>query len=158
MFLVSHVVYPLAGEFKKIFFSVVSNTPNFRAIVQNLLQDNGYGAITFDDDSQAETGLRDLLEELTNDGPILLVLDDVWHGSELLLRKFQIELEGYKLLVTSRFDFSSLCSTYHLKPLKDEDARSLLIQWASPPHHSTSQDEYEDLLQKVLLVSFLSTF
>ncbi|CAH8281044.1 unnamed protein product [Arabidopsis lyrata] len=68
----------------------------------NLLQDNGYGAITFDDDSQAETGLRDLLEELTKDGPILLVLDDVWRGSEFLLRKFQIELEDYKILILKR--------------------------------------------------------
>lgn len=131
---------------------MVSSTPSFKAIVQDLLQDNGYGAITFEDDSQAETGLRNLLEELTESGPILLVLDDVWHGSEFLLRKFQIDLPGYKILMTSRFDFSSLWSTYHLKPLKDEDARSLLIQWASPPHH-TSPDEYEDLLQKVLVPS-----
>ncbi|AED98277.1 disease resistance protein-like [Arabidopsis thaliana] len=139
----------IEGEFKKIFYSVVSNTPNFRAIVQNLLQDNGCGAITFDDDSQAETGLRDLLEELTKDGRILLVLDDVWQGSEFLLRKFQIDLPDYKILVTSQFDFTSLWPTYHLVPLKYEYARSLLIQWASPPLH-TSPDEYEDLLQKIL--------
>ncbi|KAG7614490.1 Powdery mildew resistance protein RPW8 domain [Arabidopsis suecica] len=139
----------IKGEFKKIFYSVVSNTPNFRAIVQNLLQDNGCGAITFDDDSQAETGLRDLLEELTKDGRILLVLDDVWQGSEFLLRKFQIDLPDYKILVTSQFDFTSLWPTYHLVPLKYEYARSLLIQWASPPLH-TSPDEYEDLLQKIL--------
>ncbi|XP_010444714.1 PREDICTED: probable disease resistance protein At5g66910 isoform X1 [Camelina sativa] len=136
--------------FKKIFFCVMSSTLNFRAIVQNLLQDNGYGAITFDDDSQAETGLRELLEELTEHGPVLLVLDDVWQGSEFFLRKFQIDLPGYKTLVTSRSDFSSLWSTYHLQPLKDEDARSLLVQWASPPQHISVDDEYEDLLQKVL--------
>lgn len=132
----------------------MSSTPNFRVIVQNLLQHNGYEALTFENDSQAIVGLRKLLEELIEKGPILLVLDDVWRGAESLLQKFQINLPNYKILVTSRFEFPSFGSSYHLKPLEDEDARALLIQWASGPYNA-SPAEYEDLLQKVV-VSFIS--
>ncbi|CAH8281045.1 unnamed protein product [Arabidopsis lyrata] len=139
----------IKGKFKHIFFSVVSSTPNFKVIVQNLLQHNGYEALTFENDSQAELGLRKLLEELKENGPILVVLDDVWRGAESLLQKFQIKLPDYKILVTSRFDFPSFGSSYHLKPLEDEDARSLLIHWASRPSNA-SPDEYEDLLKKIL--------
>ncbi|XP_023644254.1 probable disease resistance protein At5g66900 isoform X2 [Capsella rubella] len=136
-------------NFKHIFFNVVSSTPNFRVIVQNLLQHNGYEALTFENDSQALVGLRKLLEELKETGPILLVLDDVWRGAESLLQKFQLKLPNYKILVTSRSDFPSFGSNYHLKPLEDEDAKALLIQWASRPYN-VSPAEYEDLLQKIL--------
>ncbi|CAA0412563.1 unnamed protein product [Arabidopsis thaliana] len=139
----------IKGKFKHIFFNVVSNTPNFRVIVQNLLQHNGYNALTFENDSQAEVGLRKLLEELKENGLILLVLDDVWRGADSFLQKFQIKLPNYKILVTSRFDFPSFDSNYRLKPLEDDDARALLIHWASRPCN-TSPDEYEDLLQKIL--------
>ncbi|KAJ4878685.1 Disease resistance protein (NBS-LRR class) family [Raphanus sativus] len=137
------------GHFKHILFNVVSSTPNFSAIVQNLLQHNGYAPHTFDNESQAAVGLWTLLVKLRKDGPILLVLDDVWRGAELLLQKFRINLPDYKILVTSRFDFPSFGYNYHLKPLEDGDARALLIQWASRPD-KTSDKEYEDLLQKIL--------
>ncbi|KAJ0236565.1 disease resistance protein [Hirschfeldia incana] len=137
------------GHFKHILFNVVSSTPNFRAIVQNLLQHNGYAPQTFDNESQATVGLWTLLEKLREDGPILLVLDDVWRGAELFLQKFRINLPDYKILVTSRSDFPSFGYNYHLKPLEDGDARDLLIQWASRPD-KTSDTEYELLLQKIL--------
>ncbi|KFK28371.1 hypothetical protein AALP_AA8G506700 [Arabis alpina] len=134
-------------KFKHIFFNVVSNTPNFRKLVQDLLQHSGYQELKFENDSQAVVGLRKLLEELK--GPILLVLDDVWRGAETMLQKFQINLPDYKILVTSRFDFPSFGSSYQLKPLEDKDARALLVQLASRPYN-VSQAEYEDLLQKIL--------
>nr|BAJ34160.1 unnamed protein product [Eutrema halophilum] len=140
----------IKGKFKHIFFNVVSSTPNFKVIVQNLLQHNGYPPHTFENDSQAAVGLRKLLEELIKGGPVLLVLDDVWSGAEFsLLKEFRITLPGYKILVTSRFEFPSFGSSHHLKPLEDEDARALLIQWASRPYNA-SPAEYEDLLQKIL--------
>ncbi|KAH0851767.1 hypothetical protein HID58_094491 [Brassica napus] len=149
--------WPLMELKKRLLDDVVVNlvvsappgTPNFRIIVQNLLQHSGYAPHTFENDSQATVGLRKLLEELREDGPILLVLDDVWRGSESLLQKFRINLPDYKILVTSRFDFPSFGYNYRLKPLENEDAKALLIQWASRPHN-TSQAEYEDLLQKIL--------
>ena len=142
----------MTGHFKHILFNVVSSTPNFKVIVQNLLQHNGYPPHTFDNDSQANVGLWTLLEKLREVGPILLVLDDVWRGAELLLQKFRITLPDYKILVTSRFDFPSFGYKYHLEPLGDGDARALLIQWASRPNN-TSDKEYELLLQKVLISS-----
>ncbi|CAH2043153.1 unnamed protein product [Thlaspi arvense] len=136
-------------KFKHIFFNVVSSAPNFRVIVQNLLQHNGCAPQIFDNDSQATVALRKLLEKLRQDGPILLVLDDVWLGAEPFLQKFLITIPDYKILVTSRSDFPGFGYNYHLKPLEEEDARALLIQWASRPYNA-SPAEYEDLLHKIL--------
>uniref|UniRef100_A0A0D3DBC0 RPW8 domain-containing protein n=2 Tax=Brassica oleracea var. oleracea TaxID=109376 RepID=A0A0D3DBC0_BRAOL len=69
-------------KFEYIFFCVASSAPTFRNIVQNLLEHNGYEAPAYENDSQAVDGLRKLLEELKEDGPILLVLDDLWQGAE----------------------------------------------------------------------------
>ncbi|KAF8075667.1 hypothetical protein N665_1073s0015 [Sinapis alba] len=131
-------------KFEYIFFCNLSKVPTFRTIVQTLLQHNGYEAPTFENDSQAVDGLKKLIEELQEEGPILLVLDDVWHGAESFLQKFQINMLNFKILVTSQFEFSSFGPTYHLKPLGDKDAKSLLIQRASP------RLKYEDLVQKIL--------
>ena len=109
----------------------MSRVPTFRTIVQTLLQHSGYEAPTFENDSQAVGGLRKLIEELKEDGPILLVLDDVWLGADSFLQKFQINIQDFKILVTSRFEFPSFGPIYHLKPLGDEDAKSLLIERAS---------------------------
>ncbi|CAH2043151.1 unnamed protein product [Thlaspi arvense] len=140
------------GKFKHIFFNVVSRPPNIKAIVQNLLQHNGYAPHIFDNDSQAAVGLQDLIKELIVDGDVLLVLDDVWQGAEFSLRRYfqQIRLPGCKILVTSRFNLPSFDFTYHLEPLEYEDAKSLLVQWSSPPNYHTSPHEYEELFQKIL--------
>ncbi|CAH8360924.1 unnamed protein product [Eruca vesicaria subsp. sativa] len=136
-------------KFEYIFFCDVSKVPTFRTIVQTLLQHNGYEAPTFEDDAQAVDGLRMLLEELKEEGPILLVLDDVCQGAESLLQKFQVNILDFKILVTSRFEFPSFGPTYHLKPLGYEDAKSLLIERASPRYYSIAL-KHEDLIQKIL--------
>ncbi|KAF8112165.1 hypothetical protein N665_0066s0040 [Sinapis alba] len=150
--LVTHLCHDLyvKRRFKHILFNVVSSTPNFRTIIQNLLQHNGYAPQTFENDTQATVALRRLLEELMEDGSILLVLDDVWNGADSFLEKFRISIPNYKVLVTSRSEFQSFGSTYYLKPLENENAKALLIQWASRPSNASSQAEYEHLLQKIL--------
>lgn len=60
--------FHLAEKFNHIFYSVVSSTPNFRVIVQRILEHNGHQAPTFDNDTQAANAFIDLIEEL--DGPI----------------------------------------------------------------------------------------
>ncbi|KAG2316968.1 hypothetical protein Bca52824_020090 [Brassica carinata] len=150
--LVTHLCHDeeIKGHFKHhIFFIVVSSSPNFKVIVQNLLQHNGYQPLTFENNSQAAAGLTELLEKLIKDGPVLLVLDDVWQGADALLDEFRIKLPGYKILVTSRFELPSFDFTHSLETLKYEDAKSLLIQCALPPHHP-SPDDYEGLFQKIL--------
>ncbi|WZZ74191.1 hypothetical protein YC2023_085561 [Brassica napus] len=132
-------------KFEHIFFCDVSRVSTFRTIVQTLLQHNGYEAPTFDNDSQAVDGLRKLFEELKEEGPILLVLDDVWQGAESLLQKFQINIQDFNVLVTSQFEFPSFGPTYHLKPLEDEDAKSLLME---RKYLGRIAYEHEDYLQK----------
>ncbi|KAF2598994.1 hypothetical protein F2Q68_00012171 [Brassica cretica] len=102
-----------------------------------LLLHNGFKDLTFTNDSQAANCLRKLLEELKGNG-------------ESLLKTFQINLQDYKILVTSQFEFPSFGPTYHLKPLEHQDAKNLLIQLASPLPHHTNPYEFKDLLQKTL--------
>ena len=83
--------------------------------------------------------------------PILLILDDVWSGSESLVHKLKFTLPDYKILVTSRFAFPGFDFTYRLKPLNDDDARTLF-------HHSAflqNGNHYipDDLVNKVLYQS-----
>ena len=146
------VCFHLADKFNHIFYSLVSGTPNFRKIVQNLLQHNGYEAVTFENDPQAANALIDLIEELTEDGPVLLVLDDVWLGADDFLKYFRFKLPGYKILVTSRSDLPSFDYTYPLQPLNEKDAKALLLHVAPRPYNAP-QAEYEELLQKVSLSS-----
>ena len=80
--------------------------------------------------------------------PILLILDDVWSGSESLVHKLKFTLPDYKILVTSRFAFPRFDFTYRLKPLNDDDAMTLF-------HHSAflqNGNPYipDDLVNKVL--------
>lgn len=130
----------------------MSSSPNFRLIVQNLLKHNGKLAPTFDNDHQAVNGLRKLLEELQGKG-VLLVLDDVWFtGADSFLEKFPTDIPNLKILATSRFDLPYFGYIYRFKPLKEEDAKALLVRCASRPN-GASQAEYEDLLQKVIVFS-----
>ncbi|KAJ0234358.1 Powdery mildew resistance protein [Hirschfeldia incana] len=144
--------HAIIGKFNHIFYWVVSSTPNLRLMVHHLLLHNGYNYndFAFDNDSQAASALGKLLQGLEGNG-ILLVLDDVWGGAESLLKKIKIDVKGYKILVTSRFEFRSFGPTYHLKPLDPKDAKNLLIHFASPlPRHTNNPDEFDDLLQKIL--------
>ncbi|CAH8389522.1 unnamed protein product [Eruca vesicaria subsp. sativa] len=150
--LVTHLCHnqDIKDKFKHILYSVVSSTPNFRKIVQNLLRHNGYEEVTFENDPQAANALIHLIEELREDGTILLVLDDVWHGADAFLKHFfRIKLPGYKILVTSRSDLPSFDYTYPLQPLDEKDAKALLVHVAPPPCNA-SQAVYEELLQKIL--------
>lgn len=137
------------NEFKHIFYSVVSSTPNFRVIVQHLLEHNSHQAPTFGNDTQAANALKTLLEGFEGKA-ILLVLDDVWSaGATSFLENFPTDIPSLKILVTSRFDSLDFGDTFKLEPLKKEDAMTLLIQYASRPDHA-SDVEYERLLQKIL--------
>lgn len=132
----------------------MSRTYNLRKTVQDLLQHNGVTALTSLDDTQAAVLLRQLLENLTQQDNVLLVLDDVWPTGESFLKNFKIDIPKYKVLVTSRSTFSSFGPTYQLEPLKFDDARALLLKWTTKPNN-VSIDEYNFLLQQVY-ISFLS--
>ena len=105
-----------------ILFVNVSKTPNVKVIVQNLLNYKDMQPnFQIQSDEDAINQLSQLLNHLTPN-PILLILDDVWLGSESLPEKFKFDLPNYKILVTSRTAFPRLEFAYHLKPLDDLDA------------------------------------
>lgn len=94
--------------------------------------------------------LKQLLNRL-GPSPILMVLDDVWPGSESLVEKFVIKIPGYKILMTSRSELPISASPYHLKPLNDEDAMTLFRHWAC--WEDLSPDIPDDILKRVCMSS-----
>ena len=93
------------------------------------------------------------MERLLNQiapAPILLVLDDVWGGSESLLDNFVFKIPNYKILVTSRFEFPRFGSTYKLPLLKDEDAMTLFRSSAFQQDGRSYMPD-EDLVEKVMI-------
>ena len=135
-----------------ILFVNVSKTPNVKVIVQNLLNyKNMQPNFQIQSDEDAINQLSQLLNHLTPN-PILLILDDVWLGSESLPEKFKFDLPNYKILVTSRTAFPRFKFTYHLKPLDDVDAMTLFHRSASL-HDENSYIPAEEDAKKVLCQS-----
>ncbi|XP_004288074.1 PREDICTED: probable disease resistance protein At5g66900 [Fragaria vesca subsp. vesca] len=131
-----------------IFFVTVSKTPNFCLIVQELYKSKGNLQVpTFKDDENAVKWLQTFVKEQGQD-PLLVVLDDVWSGSEYLLHKFDFKMPNYKVLVTSRSEFPGCGSPYHLQSLDFDNAMTLF-------HHEASLGEKtldipQDIIRKVV--------
>ncbi|KAG6729371.1 hypothetical protein I3842_01G025200 [Carya illinoinensis] len=104
----------IKGKYE-IFFVMVTKTPNLKDIIRRIFCHKGDRVPEFQSDE----------EQLTRQNPILLILDDVWSGSESLLEKFKFHMTGYKILVTSRTAFPRFSCKYKLEPLSDEDATKL---------------------------------
>ncbi|KAK9902929.1 hypothetical protein M0R45_001442 [Rubus argutus] len=113
-----------------IFFITLSKTPKFFRIVQELYKRKGSSVPTFQDEETAVKWLQRFLKD-EGQNPLLLVLDDVWSGSESLLDKFELTMPDYKILVTSRSEFPRFDSSYHLQLLDFDNAMKLF-------HHSAS--------------------
>ena len=78
--------------------------------------------------------LKILLNKIGETAPILLVLDDVWDGSESLVRNLVLQRPEYKILVTSRYELKGFgppdfAYPYRLIPLNDKDAMTLFCHW-----------------------------
>ena len=98
----------------------------------------------FQSDEEAISMAQQLLIQIGSN-PILLILDDVWSGSELLLEMFY--MPNLNILVTSRTILSGFSFIYNLQPLNDEDAMTLFCHSAFP------QDEINiplEIIKKVL--------
>lgn len=102
----------------------------------------------FRTDEEAVNRLEELLKQ-TGPEPILLVLDDVWPGSESLLDKFKFPIPEYKILVTSRSAFPRFGSTYKLETLNHEDSMSL-FRHSAGLQDGTSDIMDDDVVNKVL--------
>lgn len=84
--------------------------------------------------------------------PILLVLDDVWPGSEDLVEKFKIKIPDYKILVTSRVSFPRFGTSYQLDKLDHVHAESLFRHIALKDKSSYIPEK--NLVDEVVLLFF----
>nr|XP_048335018.1 probable disease resistance protein At5g66900 [Ziziphus jujuba var. spinosa] len=113
-----------------IFFVPVSKTPpSLSLVVQKLYEHKGKDLPSSVNEANAVDIFRQLLNQLGPD-PTLLVLDDVWEGSESLIQNLDLQIKGYKILVTSRFELPRIGPHYRLNPLNGKDAMTLFRQWA----------------------------
>ncbi|GMP28093.1 hypothetical protein CsSME_00003778 [Camellia sinensis var. sinensis] len=138
----------IKGKFTdNIFFVAFSKAPNLMVITERLLQHNGYQVPQFQTDEEAMNQLESMLKRIGQ--PILLVLDDVWFGSEFLVERFKFQISDYKILITSRSVFPRFSSTYRLTLLKDEQAMALFCHLAFPQGGSSSYIP-DDLVNKIV--------
>ncbi|TQD96406.1 hypothetical protein C1H46_017901 [Malus baccata] len=116
---------------KNIFFVLVSKNPSWSLMVQTLYQQiepKGFQIPALQDESIALHWLHQFFME-TALHPSVLVLDDVWPGSESLLDKFdEFKTPNYKIMVTSRSEFPAFGCPYYLKSLNAEDEMTLSHQ------------------------------
>ncbi|KAK3007838.1 hypothetical protein RJ639_014340 [Escallonia herrerae] len=132
-----------------IFFVVVTKAANLQVIVQKIFRHKGYHNMSeFQSDEDALNQLEQLLRKIGAFAPILLVLDDVWSGGESLIGKFMFQIQGYKILVTSRFVFPRFHSTYKLNLLNDQDAITLFRLSVCPRYDISSLPH--DLVNKIV--------
>jgi hypothetical protein len=145
------------GKFRgNILFVVFSKTPQLKTVVERLFEHCGYAMPEFQSDEDAVNKLGLLLKKIEG-SPILLVLDDVWPGSEDLVEKFQFQISDYKIIVTSRFAISRFDKTFLLKPLVHEDAVTLFRHYIELGKTRSNIPD-KDLIQKVLILLVLKPF
>ncbi|XP_004297332.1 PREDICTED: probable disease resistance protein At5g66900 isoform X2 [Fragaria vesca subsp. vesca] len=115
---------------ENIYFVTVSKKYSLNSIVEQLYRRKGCQVPTFQNEVNAVQGLQQFLKD-EGGKPLLLVLDDVWSGSDSLLHKFDCKMAKMKILVTSRSEFRAFCPPYRLEMLGCDDAMKLF-------HHSAS--------------------
>ncbi|KAK9925210.1 hypothetical protein M0R45_033542 [Rubus argutus] len=108
-----------------IFFVTVSKKPNLELIMKELYKQKCYEVPTFQNELASPVKWLQKFQKEKGDDPLLLVLDDVWSGSESLLEMFEFKMSNYKILVTSRSEFRRFGSSYHLQLLDNDNAMKL---------------------------------
>ena len=133
----------------------MSRPPNLIAIITKLFWDEDERVPKFQNEEDAANQMELKLKKKEESGDVLLVLDDVWRGSESLLAKFKFRTSKSKVVVTSRNDFPEFGSTYDLKSLNDDDAMALFRHSAIPQNGSCYFTPSNDLVKKVVCHSTL---
>ncbi|CAJ2670529.1 unnamed protein product [Trifolium pratense] len=139
----------IKGKFGgNIFFVTVSKTPNWKIIAQTLFEYCGRRVPEFNNDEDAINRVKHLLSKVGRN-PILLVLDDVWPGSECLVEKFKFQMADYKILVTSRVAFRRFGTPFPLDPLDLDHAVSLFHHY-SQLNESSSYMPDKNLVREIV--------
>ncbi|PNY17706.1 putative disease resistance protein [Trifolium pratense] len=140
----------IKGKFGgNIFFVTVSKTPDLKIVAQTLFEHCRREVPKFQNDEDTINQLELLLKEVGSN-PILLVLDDVWPGSESLVEKFKFEMPDYKILVTSRDAFTRFGTPCKLDPLDHDHAVSLFHHFAELDDSSSSYMHYKNLVHEIV--------
>ncbi|KAI3500512.1 hypothetical protein L1887_36334 [Cichorium endivia] len=130
-----------------IFYVTVSRTTSLKTIVQKLFAHFSVKCCGLQTDEEAKNQLENFLRQMRSKN-ILLALDDVWSESESLVQDLKFTILGYKILVTSRFLFLGLGSTYELTLLNDQDAKTLFCSYAF--HNNNCINVADDLVNKMV--------
>ncbi|KAK4262265.1 hypothetical protein QN277_027847 [Acacia crassicarpa] len=119
-------------KFKEnIFFATFSKTPHMKIIVEKLFEHFGQPKPEFQGNEDPVYKMRNLLEQKAGESPVILVLDDVYRGSEDLVKKFNIPISNLKILATSRAKLNlESCITHRLEKLPHEDSMTLFRHYA----------------------------
>ncbi|KAL2333610.1 hypothetical protein Fmac_014823 [Flemingia macrophylla] len=137
------------GKFKEnILFLTFSKKPKLKVLVEGIFEYYGYQVPDFQSDEDAVNKLGLLLGKF-GASPILLVLDDVWPGAEVIVEKFKSTIPNYNILVTSRAAIPTFGTTVILKPLAHEDAMTLFRHYLLL-EKSSSDIPDDDLVQKIV--------
>ncbi|KAL4558061.1 hypothetical protein LXL04_036257 [Taraxacum kok-saghyz] len=132
---------------RNIYFATISEIPNLKIAVQNLLQTNQAGQkFDFINDDEAISQWGRFLAEKKSE--TLLVLDDVW--SDSIIKRFMFKSNNYKILATSRFTFTKFPATYQLQLLTPQDATALFRHSAFSECGIEDTDIPDDLVEKLV--------
>ncbi|KAM7510332.1 hypothetical protein LguiB_009207 [Lonicera macranthoides] len=131
-----------------IFFVTVSKTSSLNDIIQDIFQHKGHSRPQFRNEDIAINQLEIFMKQLMQG--ILLVLDDVWPEWESLIEKFQFRIDKYKILVTSRFEFTRFPHKYKLNILNNKDSMTLFCRSAF--QNDDRSKIPEELLNKIVKV------
>ncbi|KAM7507041.1 hypothetical protein LguiA_017494 [Lonicera macranthoides] len=130
------------------FFVTVSKTASLNDIIQDIFQHKGHSRPQFRNEDIAINQLEIFMKQLKQG--ILLVLDDVWPEWESLIEKFQFGIDKYKILVTSRFEFTRFPHKYKLNILNNKDSMTLFCRSAF--QNDDRSKIPEELLNKIVKV------
>ncbi|KAK1433029.1 hypothetical protein QVD17_09933 [Tagetes erecta] len=132
-----------------IIYVTVSRTTSLKTIVQKILAHHfQVNNCELQTDEDANSQLENMMSQMGSER-MLLVLDDVWSESQSIIQSLKFPVPGYKILVTSRFLFSNIGSTYELTVLNDEDARTLFY-YSVFPSDGSQINVPDDLVLKMV--------
>ncbi|XP_022143054.1 probable disease resistance protein At5g66900 isoform X2 [Momordica charantia] len=140
----------IKDKFQNILFLTVSSKPDTKHILKDVILSLKWPKVlsySQEDEQTLWSEARWLGQSSSN--PVLIVLDDVWEGSEseCLLSKFLL-MPNCKILVTSRFKFPRFGEPYYLEPLNHQDARELFHRSASLDKKPRFPDE--EIVEKII--------